>query len=121
MTFSLAAASRALGGLAPQPHPVTKIVASLNFFMYVVSLLATFSATQHISMMGGVDGSVLYRLGSRETLALLLQNQWWRLVMPIFLHANLLHIGMNTLVLFDMGPALEELYCSSRYLFLYVA
>ena len=121
LTFSLAAVSRGLAGLVPQPHPVTKMVAGLNFFLYVVCLLATYSATQQISMMGGISGQVLFRLGSRDTFDLLVRQQWWRLVMPIFLHANLLHIGMNTWVLLDLGPALEELYGSARYLFLYVA
>jgi len=121
LTFSLAAASRGLAGVLPQPHPVTKIVTGLNFFLYLVCLAATYSATQQLSLMGGISGQVLYRLGSRETFDLLVRGQWWRLVMPIFLHGSLLHIGMNTWVLLDVGPALEELYGSSRYLFLYVA
>lgn len=121
MTFSLAAASRGLAGLMPQPHPVTKLMLGLNFFMFVVCLLATYSSTQQISIMGSISGQVLYRLGSRVTFDLLVRHQWWRLVMPMFLHANLLHIGMNTWVLLDLGPALEELYGSARYLFFYVA
>ncbi len=121
LTFSLAAASRGLAALVPQPHPVTKIVTGVNCFLYLVCLAATYSATQQISMMGGISGQVLYRLGSRETFDLLARGQWWRLVMPIFLHGSLLHIGMNTWVLLDVGPSLEELYGSSRYLFLYVA
>ena len=121
LTFSLAAAGRGISALMPQPHPVTKIVMGLNFFMYIVCLAATFSATQQLSLMGNVSGQVLYSLGSRNTLDILGRLQWWRLVMPIFLHANLLHIGMNTWVLLDLGPALEDLYGSARYLFLYVA
>ena len=121
MTFSLAAASRGLAGLMPQPHPVTKLLMGLNFFMFVVCLAATYSATQKLSLMGSISGQVLFRLGSRDTLEILAQQQWWRLVTAIFLHANLLHIGMNTWVLLDLGPALEELYGSARYLFLYIA
>jgi rhomboid protease GluP len=71
--------------------------------------------------MGSVSGQAVYRLGARYTPALLIGRQWWRLVMPIFLHANFLHIGMNTWVLLDLGPPLEELYGSARYFFLYVA
>lgn len=121
MTFSLAAASRGLATLMPQPHPVTKLVMGLNFIMFLVSAVATFSATGQFPLLSGISGQVLFRLGSRDTFDVLVRQQWWRLVMPIFLHANLLHIGMNTWVLLDIGPALEELYGSSRYLFLYVA
>jgi rhomboid protease GluP len=121
LTFSLAAASRGLAGLMPQPHPVTKLVIGLNFFMFVVCLAATYSATQQLSLMGSISGQVLLRLGSRDTVDLLFRQQWWRLVTAIFLHANLLHIAMNTWVLVDLGPALEDVYGSARYLFLYVA
>jgi rhomboid protease GluP len=47
--------------------------------------------------------------------------QPWRLVMAIFLHGGLLHIGMNMWVLMDIGPVVEEVYGSARFFFLYVA
>ncbi len=121
MTFSLAAASRGIAGLMPQPNPVTKIILGMNFFMFLVSVVATYSATNHLSMMASVNGEVLARLGARETISLLFHQEWWRIVTAIFLHANLLHIGMNTWAFLDLGPPLEELYGSARYLFLYVA
>jgi rhomboid protease GluP len=121
LTFSLAAVSRGIAALMPQPHPVTKIVMGLNFFLFVVSLLSTYSATGQLGLMGSISGQVLNRLGARNTIDLLFHGQLWRLVMPIFLHASLLHIGMNTWVLLDLGPALEELYGSARYMFLYLA
>ena len=40
--------------------------------------------------------------------------------MAIFLHGSLLHIGFNMWVLMDIGPQVEELYGSARYLFIYV-
>ncbi len=40
--------------------------------------------------------------------------------MAIFLHGGLLHIAMNSWVLMDIGPMVEEVYGSARYLFLYV-
>jgi rhomboid protease GluP len=39
----------------------------------------------------------------------------------MFLHGGLIHIGFNMMSLMQLGPALEELYGSARYLFLYVA
>jgi rhomboid protease GluP len=38
----------------------------------------------------------------------------------MFLHGGLIHIGFNMMALMQLGPALEELYGSARYLFLYV-
>ncbi len=47
-------------------------------------------------------------------------SQPWRFVTAIFLHGSLLHIGFNMWVLMDIGPMVEELYGSARYLFLFV-
>ena len=121
LTFSLAAASRGVAALLPQPNPVTKLVTALNLLLFGVCLAATLSAGGGLSLMGGVNGQAVYRLGARSTPALLFGHEWWRLVMPIFLHANFLHIGMNSWMLLDLGPPLEELYGSARYFFLYIA
>jgi rhomboid protease GluP len=44
---------------------------------------------------------------------------WWRLVTAGFLHGGLLHIGMNSWVLFDVGAQVEEIYGTSRMLVIY--
>jgi rhomboid protease GluP len=38
----------------------------------------------------------------------------------MFLHGGLIHIGFNMMVFLDIGPIVEEVYGSARYLFLYV-
>jgi len=69
--------------------------------------------------LGGIATQVNYRLGASLPLAYNI-SQPWRFVTAIFLHAGLLHIGFNMWVLMDIGPMVEELYGSARYLFLYV-
>jgi rhomboid protease GluP len=125
LTFSLAAASRSLSGLLPTESPITYIILGLNFLLFVVSLLATMrisqeSGGQGLNLFGGINGLVLDRLGASRPLVLI-NGEWWRLVMAIFLHGGILHIAMNTWVLMDIGPQVEEVYGSARYLFLYIA
>jgi membrane associated rhomboid family serine protease len=48
-------------------------------------------------------------------------GEWWRLVSGGFLHAGLLHIGMNMYVLYAIGPQLERLLGPLRFLGLYFA
>ena len=121
LTFSLAAASRSLAGILPEPHAATKIILSLTMLVFIVCLAATYSATGQLSIMASIPGTVLHRLGARSSYDLIVLNQWWRLVMPIFLHAGLMHIGFNMYALYQLGPPLEDLYGSARYLFLYIA
>jgi membrane associated rhomboid family serine protease len=119
LTFSLAAASRSLSTLLPAESPVTYIVLGLNFLLFAVSLMASVGAGGRFSLLASIRSDVLRRLGARDSI-LISHGQWWRLVMPMFLHGGLLHIAMNTWVLMDVGPQVEELYGSGRYLFLYV-
>ncbi|MBW7649832.1 rhomboid family intramembrane serine protease [Anoxybacillus sp. ST4] len=51
---------------------------------------------------------------------LILQGEWWRFFTPIVLHIGFLHLIMNTFALYYLGPLVEKLYGSSRFLFIYI-
>ena len=48
------------------------------------------------------------------------EGEWWRLITATFLHYGLVHLGMNMLVLWFIGPPLEEYFGHWRYLLIYV-
>jgi membrane associated rhomboid family serine protease len=48
------------------------------------------------------------------------EGEWWRLITAAFLHANLLHLGLNMLFLWWIGAPVEESIGRSRYVLLYV-
>jgi membrane associated rhomboid family serine protease len=47
-------------------------------------------------------------------------GDWWRLVTATFLHGSIVHLGMNMLVLWLIGPPVEEYFGHARYLLLYL-
>jgi membrane associated rhomboid family serine protease/Tfp pilus assembly protein PilF len=49
------------------------------------------------------------------------QGQYWRLVMPIFLHIGWTHILLNMYALYILGPMLERVYGYGRFAFIYIA
>ena len=67
----------------------------------------------------GVDGQTLFEFGAKYRAAILRYGQWWRLVTAGFLHGGLLHIGMNSWVLFDLGAQVEEVFGGSRLIVIY--
>lgn len=128
LTFSLAAASRSLEKLMPTTSPATYAILSVSCLLYMVTLLATMRSTGlqppagglfGIFGFGSINGEVLQRFGASLPLPYNLA-QPWRFVMAVFLHGSLMHIAFNMWVLMDVGPAIEELYGSARYLFIYV-
>lgn len=66
-------------------------------------------------------------LGRNEVLGLgakvneaIVAGQLWRLVTPIFLHADLLHIAFNSYALIAFGPQVERPYGRLRFLVIYL-
>jgi len=130
MTFSLTAATRSLSNLLPHAATVTYAILGLDILIYGLSLLITIQRSGGFDApagglrgilvsLGGISGAILLRMGESLPFAYLL-SQPWRLVMAVFLHGSLIHIGFNMMMLVNIGPMVEELYGSARYLFIFV-
>jgi rhomboid protease GluP len=63
--------------------------------------------------------SILIRYGAKEN-SLISHGQYWRFITPIFLHVNLLHVGLNMLNLLMLGIFLERLLGSARFVLIYL-
>jgi membrane associated rhomboid family serine protease len=48
-------------------------------------------------------------------------NQWWRVITSVFVHIDLLHIVMNMFSLLIIGPFVEKLYGSAKFVVFWVA
>jgi rhomboid protease GluP len=122
LRFGIAAWSKGLSEFFGGHAPVTSVILITNIVMFAVSLFATLKSGEGggFSLLFGMGNEALYRLGASNPYAVLIEHQWWRLITASFLHSGLLHIGFNMMVLLDIGPIVEELYGSSRYLFLYI-
>ncbi|HUO28512.1 MAG TPA: rhomboid family intramembrane serine protease [Bryobacteraceae bacterium] len=108
-----------LGGLIPHARFVTTIILLINFGLY----LATVLFSERSGQGGGffsIDGQTLFAFGAKYRAAIIGYGQWWRLVTAGFLHGGLLHIGMNSWVLFDVGPQVEDIYGGSRLIVIYL-
>ena len=125
MTFSMAAASRSVARFMPQTSPVTYTMLGICCVMYALAFVITMKvsggggAGGGLMNLGGISSQVNYRLGASLPMGYNI-SQPWRFITAIFLHGGLLHIGFNMWVLLDIGPMVEEMYGSARYLFLYV-
>ena len=119
---------RVLGGLVAVPSTATSALIAVNVALYFLSwyLTQTAASAELASApgMGGIRGDVLVRLGGKFGPLMYTgqwwTGQWWRLVTAMFLHAGLLHIGMNMWCLVDLGPAVESLFGSAKFLVIYL-
>src|SRR6185295_3406352 len=47
-------------------------------------------------------------------------HQWWRFVTPVFLHSGVIHLAVNMYSLWMLGPYVEKLYGSAKFVFFWV-
>jgi rhomboid protease GluP len=106
-----------IGGFVPRARFNTMLILIINFGLYAATALFGYKLGLG-SGFGGIDGRVLYAFGAKIGLQDM-QGQWWRLVTAGFLHGDLLHILMNSWVLFDLGAQVEEIYGASRMWVIY--
>jgi len=101
---------RAAGGFAmrrerPAQPVVTWTIIGLCVVMYLVELLV---GTQVIAVRLGLIPAVVA------------EGEFWRMITAAFIHAGLLHIAFNMLVLFMLGPTLERILGHMRLAILYL-
>ncbi|MGD0201399.1 MAG: rhomboid family intramembrane serine protease [Bryobacteraceae bacterium] len=108
-----------LGGFIPHARFTTSIILLINFGLFAATVLFSMRAGNGNALFD-LDGRTLFQFGAKYRDAIVL-GQWWRLVTAGFLHGGILHLLMNSWVLFDLGAQVEEIYGATRLLVIYFA
>jgi rhomboid protease GluP len=94
----------------PTTRPViTYIFMGLNILVFLLQQVS--QATQ------GDDLVAMLGLKVNE---LIVQGQYWRLLTPMFLHGDILHLGFNMYALYIFGPSLERYFGHLRFITLFI-
>jgi rhomboid protease GluP len=109
-----------LRGLIPQTHFTTVIILTLNFGLFVASLILSMKVSGESGGMLSIPVQVLVVFGAKFAPPIVARAQWWRLVTAGFLHGGVFHILMNSWVLLDLGSHAEQIFGTSRYLVIYL-
>lgn len=107
-----------LSSFIPETHFTTIILLAINFGLFIAMLLLN-------NKLGGdgswsIGGQVLDAFGAKSRIQIIVYNEWWRLITAGFLHGSVLHILMNSWVLFDLGAQTERVFGTARYLVIYL-
>lgn len=105
-----------IGGFIPHARFNTIIILVINFGLYAATSLYSMNSGRGSAMQ--LDPYTLLDFGAMYTPDIQ-GGQFWRLVTAGFLHGGLLHILMNSWVLFDLGAQVDEVFGSSRMLVIY--
>lgn len=99
---------------AAQPALVTRALVVINIVIYLWVLFGPNTS--------GIPGTVNdreYNMGL--SLQFIQSGEWYRIISSGFLHFSLLHVGMNMLLLWQLGHLLEPALGRSKFALLYFA
>jgi len=111
MSFARAVLSR------PYIFSIVFLVANLFVFM----LMWESSGMTMSVLWAGFSEDVLLTFGAKTNYAIQHNHELWRFVTPIFIHVNLPHVLINMYSLWVIGPWVEKLYGSAKFVVFWVA
>jgi rhomboid protease GluP len=100
-----------------RPYKFTIILLVANVFVFTL-MWQTSGAP--LSLTAPLPAEVLLPFGAKLNSYIHTQHQWWRFVTPMFLHVNLLHLIVNMYSLWIVGPYVEKLYGSAKFVVFWV-
>jgi membrane associated rhomboid family serine protease len=93
-----------------RPYIFTIVFIIANIFVFLLT-----------SQSGAIENpAVLIRYGAKVNAYINTQHEWWRFVTPIFLHGGIAHLLMNMYGLWVIGPYVEKLYGSAKFVVFWV-
>lgn len=100
--------------LSQNPRFVTNVLIAINVAVYLIFAILGKNFLD-------VTQAPYFGLFVQAPQSYMIQtNEYWRIFTAMFLHLNILHIGLNMLSLFFIGPAVEVFFGKWRYLVIYL-
>jgi len=96
-----------------RPSTFTFVFLAVNVFIFLLMNAA--------APGGSENHEVLRAYGAKYNSRINEHGEWWRLVTPVFLHIGWIHLLINMYSLFILGPYVEKLYGSARFVFFWIA
>ena len=102
-----------------RPYIFTIVFLVLNFFVFL--LMWQISGMSSVVLWTAFPEPVRLAFGAKTNYLIGHAHEYWRLVTPVFVHVNLPHLLINMYSLWVIGPWVEKLYGSAKFVVFWVA
>ena len=106
----------------------TLIIILINIIIFIITQIVIMNITSNVratstgiseEIISAINNSVLISFGAKYNV-LIDQGEIWRLLTCAFLHSNLIHIACNMYSLYIIGPQIQQIYGTKKYLSIYI-
>ena len=102
-----------------RPYIFTIILLIVNLFVFMLMWQSSGMSSQ--VLWSAFPEPVLEAYGAKLNYLINAPNyQWWRFITPMFVHINLPHLLVNMYSLWIVGPYVEKLYGSAKFIVFWV-
>ena len=102
-----------------RPYKFTIALLVANLFVFI--LMWQSSEFSFAALQRAFPDAVLIAYGAKlNYLINAPNNQWWRFITPMFVHIDIIHLLMNMFSLLILGPFVEKLYGSAKFVVFWV-
>ena len=91
----------------------TMILIGINIIVFLITAFLS-------NNIFDIDTRVLLTFGAKYN-PLIYSGEIWRLLTCAFLHGGIVHIGFNMYALYAIGPQIEQIYGTKKYLLIYLS
>lgn len=98
----------------------TRVLIAINLLLFGLMVLKGLSSGLGLSTLLNPNAYLLIHAGAQYWPLVLSEGEWWRCITYAFTHGGLIHIAFNMIVLYQVGPLIEEEIGTVRFIILYV-
>ena len=89
--------------------PATTVIVILNIGLFIVVLVTGVADTQNLLKFGAIYGPIIA------------DGEYWRLLVPVFLHAGFFHLLTNLFGLVIFGSMVERTFGTKNFIAIYLS
>jgi len=97
-----------------------RILIATNLILYGLMVVQGVIGGLGLSALLRPGGYLLIHSGAQYWPLVLTEGEWWRCITYAFAHGGLIHLAFNMMVLYQIGPLIEEEIGTLRFISLYV-
>ncbi|MEJ2491617.1 MAG: rhomboid family intramembrane serine protease [Desulfuromonadales bacterium] len=98
----------------------TKVLIGINLLLFLIMVVQGLLGGLGMSALLRPGGYLLVHSGAQYWPLVLTEGEWWRCLTYAFTHGGLIHLAFNMMVLYQVGPMIEEEIGTVRFVILYV-
>jgi len=107
------------GEAATEGLSFSRGLVALNIALFVGMVILGLKSGRGLTPILSPDTKLLISAGAQYWPYVFDYHQWWRCITYAYTHGGLIHLGFNMMVLYQVGPLIENEIGSSRFFILY--